>query len=458
MHARNVRGILEAVQRLPPSSKAVQSPVKETASPTFLDRLDGVLHAKGIAILVLGQSALPSVAPDPGLVGFFARPLHPPNLRNGYLRIHLDSLDASLSSRASSSPQVQSHPRPQQASSLSSSQFPIVSCTVSDISVLAFHSTPQPMSTSQAIPSHNVSHMFSSPVLITDQHLSASYQTASSNSSSLHHKHPITDEEKSRPLPSFDVLDWTDRSGRTHGASLRHWRTKVAQTGMHHHKKHSGGVGGLGLSVAGLSASPPRSGGQARLSSSPTSPTSISHPGTSPTHRRIAAPSSSVLPALTVRISAREHTFDGSANAGLNVSVRTNALHVFVGLEGVAALVPFLDEAIPSSFTSSGPTSGISDEEESRVYEDLAPSRDEDHLSPQEQERKRLEKLVLDDLDLSLNYLPSKKGKKSTSRPVTMPPTNKDQAKASDVCPCQYFYAYVCSSVTSASRLLRMLQ
>lgn len=438
-HARNVRGILETAQALALPSNADQSTLAEAPIPGILEKVEAVLQIKGCIALIAGVAGLSGSGQEvtePGLLNFFSRPLSPPNLRSGYIRIHLDALRVSLSTP--DRPQHFATQIMQQTpSSQPHAQFPTVSCTISDISILAFHSS-QSSPSSQAFSSSPALLMHSSPVLITDQQLLSSYHSPSSSTDFvLSHSHPSTDEEKARSLPVIDVVDWTDKKTRSHGTSLRPWRAK-AQAGSLHQWKHSNAAGTVSPPFSGLASSPPRTQAFGKASNSPTSAPGPLYSSISPSRQMRGIPSAAsakdnLIPALVVNISRRRTVADDHSSARVaDVSVKTNVLHAFIGLECIPAVVSFLDEAIPSSTVQTAtevpsPTTTI---DEALSYTDNI--RDEpSHDSPEERERKRLERLVIDDLDLAFDYSMPNRNKEHSTHPNEVAESGKRKTKAS---------------------------
>jgi hypothetical protein len=81
------------------------------------------------------------------------------------------------------------------------------SLSLTDFSIFAFHTRSSD------------SGITISPILITDPHLSVQYPRAHC------HTTPNQDKSEYRPLPVFDVVDWTDQMYRGNTAKVSTWRT-----------------------------------------------------------------------------------------------------------------------------------------------------------------------------------------------------------------------------------------
>nr|GAT53224.1 predicted protein [Mycena chlorophos] len=175
-HLREVMGIVDAVASSLPQAR---KPSQTSASSTAGYVMEMHLALRGVILLLL-----PALAEDPEsatLAGFFGRPHIPPKLLQPYLRLHLDTIQATMS-----------------PSSNSSTFF------LADISAFAFHGAG---STS------------ASPILITDHNLPSQYAIT-------HIHHDSTTASEQPPLPTFAVLDWTDPEQQATGMKISHWRVK----------------------------------------------------------------------------------------------------------------------------------------------------------------------------------------------------------------------------------------
>jgi autophagy-related protein 2 len=233
-----------------------------------------------------------------------------------------------------------------------------VTCTfsLSEVSAFVFHSA-QSVTNSDTV-------VAASPLLITDHYLYTQYPPS--------HRHPdSSDQHDHVPFPSFEVMDWTDAKHKSLGMKVSHWRTKVRP-------KHSKSTRRDGHIVAG-------------------SPTSDSTPT-----------DAALPPAILVTVNRLASKNRSPSNA---VEVVVEPLHVFVDLEAASndsGLLAFLDELSDEQPMYS---ERASDDPPSEDSEDVTPpasphSRSAPGANEQEKERRRLEKMVLRDLDLDLDYRP----------------------------------------------------
>ncbi|KAI5124376.1 hypothetical protein M0805_008979 [Coniferiporia weirii] len=378
LHARNVNAIVKIAsfisKAFDPSSEAStrSEPQQEFNSPelSIFKRLELRLRVKGVVILLTSLRGGVGRKND-SILDFFSRPLIPPFIPCGYVRLHIDSVEA-----AATNPSLPDVPHSfKSASTTPSSSEPssaAVSCTISDLSLLVFHSSTSSNDVNLA-PRHNAS----SPILITDLNLVNSYRAQQTYSlkQNMHaytHNHPYTDEDKELPLPVFDVVDWSSEKGRSHGSSLRVWRTRPAHPPPLYHRKVSSGLGAGLVSNVGLSTSPTRSVKGPQLANT-------------------AGQNSARIPAISAK------AYLGEATAGgLEVIVKTVPLHVFIDLECASRVLDFVGEVLHNSDVIGPPAPAE------------VPSTHDRHRSTwtddREQQRKRLEELVLDDLNLGMDY------------------------------------------------------
>ncbi|KAL1694660.1 hypothetical protein GGG16DRAFT_46816 [Schizophyllum commune] len=179
IRAWQICGITECAARWaayhPPPAPPVPTPAqtssnKAAASPLF-PSIAVQFEMRGVVLLVLPSGAAP-------LDQFHAKPLVPPSLPHGFLRLHLDTLKASASidTKAVSS-----------------------SLTLSDMSVFSF--IPSVTGEQQA-----------RPILIVDPNATSQYASA--------HTHPQSGAVPD--LPTFEVPNWPTSAGPRVSA----WRTK----------------------------------------------------------------------------------------------------------------------------------------------------------------------------------------------------------------------------------------
>ncbi|EIW60338.1 uncharacterized protein TRAVEDRAFT_63914 [Trametes versicolor FP-101664 SS1] len=396
-----------------PSPLQVSKAAGEASSPSPFDDLEAALRVRGVVILLLSSSRTSASSPDDALTEFFSRPLVPPRLPGGYVRVHIEGISSSVSIRPGDVAKGRRSSSGRDAPSISAS------LTISEISAFAF-----------LPPSSPDADMSASPILVTDPHLPSQYTPG--------HVHPSLDTspEHSASLPVFDIIDWTHPSQRSAGAKLSWWRTKPVAT-------------------ARPSSQSTRRDPEPFESSSPpftrpfpvvlpSSPGRLGLAGLSPSpgkgQHAIPKPTS---PALTVkfRSATRDH------RDAPDVQVSLAPVHVFLDVgamlspaqDGKSELLRFVEELAGSRDPQQ--TQGLADAEPMESDDDTedggsrpgtprAPGLRGFREDDAERERRRLEQLVLDDLDLGYDYRKptaqtqttprSRRVKKSRHKPAAM--------------------------------------
>ncbi|KAI0647065.1 hypothetical protein C8Q79DRAFT_1009211 [Trametes meyenii] len=432
--ARQIRSIIDISElwssHCPPLSRATApAPGGDSTSAFPFGSLDGSLRIRGIVTLLLPSRRSPASNPDDVLTEFFARPVIPPPLLDGYARVHVDGISGSLTMRRV----VKGRQTPAQRETPSMS----ASLTVSDISVFAFL---------RGLGAN--SDMTASPVLITDPHLSAQYP--------LVHFHPSLDasSEPSSLLPTFDVVDWTDPGQRSTTAKLSLWRTKPPPSGR---VSSSPAQNEIRQSPSSME-SPLRQGADSSSPSSrrpmpvtlPSSPGRIGLTGFATSPGKGSQPTVKVShPALTVKFrSVSHHPKDqrGDADAP-DLQVNLAPLHLFLdvgaalspAISGKSETLRFIDELIEQSASTQagGGVNTPGDQEHSEDSEDEGSRPGTPQASgaqalreqEAERERRRLERLVLEDLDLGFDYRQPETHPQTTSN-IRVPKPKKKRSKA----------------------------
>ncbi|KAI0093682.1 hypothetical protein BDY19DRAFT_1063485 [Irpex rosettiformis] len=396
----HVRSILEMAELWTSHSPEVpsQMPRKDPPSPSqgIFSRFDANLRLRSIVAILL-PSGDGSTCTKSALTEYYNHPLVPPQLSHGYVRLHLDGISSSLSSS----------PLPSSITPRHALQYPGTTSTgcfsLNDISVFAFlrssaHDGP--------------SDLYASPMLITDHHLKSQHSST--------HVHPDLSEANAQyPLPTFDVVDWTDQARHTHSAKLSTWRTKPAQ--------------GRGPSVPSTPTNKVK-----ELTTSPVtrSPITTSPSRQSPFSKTTILPSGSHTSAAEVffAVTSAAPTSRSSRakgkypESGVEVDVRLAPLHVFCDMslllnkynpERLSEPLLFLEEIslrdtpqTPPSFLDYDWDEELAAEDEDGELEDTPPATPKaqrrhayrEQERDREHERQRLERLVMEDLDLELDY------------------------------------------------------
>ncbi|KAI0082632.1 hypothetical protein K474DRAFT_1610655 [Panus rudis PR-1116 ss-1] len=410
LRARHIRAILDIAEQwashTPPTKK--QPETKSDESPSILDHLAVNVQLRSVTVLLLPTNPSAPTTND-SLSQYFLHPNTPPRLPHGYVRAHLDDIRASLSTQLE---QSQAPARTFVSGKGVEKRVHIVTFSVSDMAVLAFK---------RSIPDDQL-HV--SPILITDPNLDSQYPSQ--------HSHP--DLQRSEPdtgLPVFDIVDWTDPARKTTSIKLTQWR---ARPQYHRHTSNQ--------------ASPMhREGSPFSASTSPQRPASLKSgsqsSGRTPDVRH-------AMKQYAVKVKITSTVVDGTMRSSRSqpraprVSIETEIdvlpLHIFVDFAVIllddphghqSAVLSFIEELIAQptgSQTPAEPTEQSDDEDEDEVEVDsddtnmpgtpragspLQSRQEREH----ERERKRLERLVLEDLDLGFDYTqdtPTKKGPQFT--------------------------------------------
>ncbi|EJD05775.1 uncharacterized protein FOMMEDRAFT_153115 [Fomitiporia mediterranea MF3/22] len=377
LDARCVHGLLmiaSAFSKAMPWSPVTRPDVVEQEATT-LDLIDLSLTVKGLVALIFGDYG--NGPQERSFISqFYEKPLIPLSTLNGYTRLHVDLVKVTRKAEAIISPHASpTSPQPSLESFASTRpQMPrkcLITLAISDVSVLAFHS--QIPSSSGASKSGKPNP--SSPILITDRNLAYSYRLPSTQPK-LHparHLHPCADDDKNVTMPSIDIMDWNSEHARGQGASLRHWRTRGATAS--HYQKTPGSLGAGLVSSVGI----------------PLSPTQAMR---NPFTDQARSPKSNVSSAVFARIQ------QGRAANITSIAVDTLPIHFFVDLGVVHSVSEFLVTALPG--TNEEPNTSQAGMHRGQEIEDEIDG--ELFTQTPIKEKSRLEKLVLEDLDLDLDY------------------------------------------------------
>jgi autophagy-related protein 2 len=360
--------------------------------------LDGNLRVRNVVIILSPSSNPEGVGQTSALKWenrFFANPLLPPKLANGYVRALLETLSMPLTLGVSTlDGRSTGHRSSERARGLRGKLAGEVTTTISstlsisEISILAVHAAPLATLTSEQ-------EITTSPVLITDRHLSSQYPAE--------HFHPNLPNIKlgeggpnTYPLlPTFDVIDWTDKKHWMNGLKLSKWRHKVK------HKKHEPvWQDNQDAQTRAESASTneiPRGTGKHDKSYASSHPAIVIHT------QRVTTISSTRGRRVAVRTAE-------------NVEVNTVPIHIFVDL-GMAldqnGVLSFLNAITGSNAHDDPSGQRVSADDESSHDSDHPTSEAEDTLSvstgvfdakARAKERLRLEKLVLQDMDPDTDF------------------------------------------------------
>ncbi|KAH7913725.1 hypothetical protein BJ138DRAFT_1124124 [Hygrophoropsis aurantiaca] len=391
LRARHIRMLINTLDVLSSHSSSSSSP-ETSANPGFFDiGVEASINVRGIVILLLPATANHSQQLDE----FYTRPLKPPRWPFGYLRVLLEHISCSITLPGSLIGKPE--PLPGRGSRVpqtgrSSVQSLSAKLTLAEMSIFTFYAMPS-ASSHTAEPS-------ASPVLITDPYLPDRYSISLSR--------PSFDgvakqqyEANDIRLTTFDTIDWTKSMNVAGSAKLSTWRAKP----IHMPSKSGNRV--------------PLQSPRMPVSKLPTSPKSP--PESHLDEQEVAV---NAIPAVSISMQGPPiNPSSRSANRSSAVDVQFTPLHFFVDLGMImeGGLLPFVEEIMSSTTTNNaahqshrGVDGTDLDSGEDNVSESSEEDGDNDaprkfrHMTVQERnkqkERIRLEKLVLDDLNLSLDY------------------------------------------------------
>ncbi|KAH9935004.1 uncharacterized protein B0H18DRAFT_1082721 [Fomitopsis serialis] len=371
-NARHLRSILDIADVW---SLHSPSPAHTASGPSTVPTLDGTFRLRGVVLLLR-------------LSEFFSRPLVPPKMTHGYVRAHLEEL--SVTASISSCPVDRgdsTHPSARKRTSKSRNESGFntsLNLALTELSVFAFLHQTHPDAPSLPM------ELYAYPILITDPHLRSQYPREHSNVASA--------DIHNTAMPTFEIADWTDPARRSTAAKLSIWRSKAMQ-----HREASR------QDTAGTIATGPKS----------------------PPRAQSAMPrflSSSPGPAITTKFRSRttQSQLTREGEGGPDIDVTFEALHIFLDLGLVLGRSAQLEESTAMSFMKEITTPSKSVFAASALhslgYRHGAEYDDDDEADTppatpraamgfgvrtaeeQQQERRRLEQLVLDDLDLEYDY------------------------------------------------------
>ena len=285
---RLIMGTTKSLQAAsPPTKPANKSPRQtEDSSPNVLDNLECSLDCNFIVLLLHPSNSWPSCQKE--ATTFHSHPLTPPRIPSGFVRICIESIDSTFSAPKSHS----SRTRPQQSPTLSEQ---IATCTIRDISILAFHSISGLLDNQPNL---------CSPIIITDPFLQLSVDAQKGFVSTGN----VTGhgERVEEGFPVLILTDWI--RGKAFGTEgLQQWRTRRREPSPH------GARQGLGDAY--------RTGGKTH---------SVRDPH-----------------AVHIEITNNEH----GSQRWSNVTVQTLPIHVFLDLASIAVVTSTLAEVLVDSGT-----------------------------------------------------------------------------------------------------------
>ena len=346
-----VRGILGMLQA--GSHYSVSSSAPNTSATYTVDAVATLsLEVRGIVILILLPSGSPPQSnTSTALADYFKRPLVPPPFPSGYYRLFIDGISGRVIPDRSP-PTVQKSGK----TKAPAQENPIAThFSISDVSIFSFFesSTTAPLA--------------ALPVLLTDRDLPTQYSST--------HLHPRSFEH-SPTLPTFEIMDWTDKKYLSHGSKLSLWRTKVNRN-----REQAQVVGVRPFSSQKLS--------------------STSH--------------SSAAIIITGRFSSTPH----QKSLGNEIEIQIIPLHILLDLSKVDKLVAFLDEVLDDNVGRGGAHHMTRDDSERLESDDgeTPPASPRGHNVFQgKKDRLGVETLAQSDINLGSDYGRKLRGENSCKK------------------------------------------
>lgn len=393
-HLRVLLDIVDACVSKLPTPSVVSS--KEVSSDFHRAALCLEANAviRGIVIIALLE---PATREAFSLDTFYARPLLPPRLPCTYLRLFLDALSISFRhSTPSPDPSMSSAPR-------TSSSVPVdwstsAKMVVSDVSLFAFHAL-------SSVDDLQVA----TPVLIIDHYLPTLH--------GARHYRPSLASERPRDLklPEFEVVDWTQAKLKSGSAKLSTWRLRNRAVPGKADKSHTPSQ---------------------RPNDLPSSPSPFILSPLSEVEDKIPVPpaveaSGRLAPPFPFKENPRT----------VDVDVKFAPPHLFFDLGMIVEenlVMHFVEDIVSSAIFIPGKATdtvgsekvhqqnlGELSEDDVDVEKDIQIQQISVNAKGREAERKRLEALVLEDLNLGMNYQRTGTLKPNSSRQRAALPKRK---------------------------------
>ncbi|KAF9227681.1 hypothetical protein BS17DRAFT_774146 [Gyrodon lividus] len=359
-----VHACLSNITTLPHAPRKEEDP----SEPLFAALcLETNIAVRAVVVIMLSE---PEKGEILSLDTCFDHPLVPPRLPCTYVRLFLDNLSVSLQ-LAGPSPDSGARQResPSQVAPSAAGKLALY-----DVSVFAFHSI-----------SSSDDQQIAAPILITDHYLPTLH-------TARHHRPSLTSERFSDVgLPNFDVVDWTEAKFKGGSAKLSTWRSR------------SRAIPGKGDKMRSPSQRP---------DDLPTSPGPFLVSPLSEVEDRLQFPPAIEIFGQSGAIMTSKTSMD----------IKIAPLHLFLDLGMILnenVLMHFIDDITSAAmFTTRNEAREKNVPVQSRRNQEIEELSEDDqgveedlrtrHMSlrawEREEERKRLEKLILEDLDLGMNH------------------------------------------------------
>jgi autophagy-related protein 2 len=210
----HIRSILHVVHMFDLHSSPTSPSTATQSLPISALGLKASAKIRGFVVLLFPSSSNASEHSSEAIASYFSRPVVPPHLPHGYVRLHLESIEAVSSFDTAIPLTGQTTPRKDtKVPTLADRDTAITgSLSLKDLSIFAFYVYSSDAGSAT---------LAASPILVTDQHLVTQYSRT--------YSHPNPNDAKSEhyQLPEFDVINWTDEAHRTNSVKVSKWRTKL---------------------------------------------------------------------------------------------------------------------------------------------------------------------------------------------------------------------------------------
>ncbi|KAF8447739.1 hypothetical protein L210DRAFT_3527080 [Boletus edulis BED1] len=385
-HLRVLLDAVDACVPKPPTPPPVPLGEASSGPPCAALCLDANVYIRGIVIIALPEPATGEVL---SLDTFYERPLLPPRLPRTYLRLSLDVLSLSFQF-STPSPDLSVSAVPRTPSSVNQSIS--AKMVVSDISLFAFH----------AVSSADDSQV-AAPILITDPYLPMLHVAR-------HYRPSLaTEGPEDIKLPEFEVVDWTKAKFKRGSAKLSTWRLKNRVISGKAAKLHTPSQRSCDLpSSPNPFITSPLSEAEDKLPGPP----AVEASG----QLELPFPPKEISRAVDVKIAPVHLFFD------LDMAFKDNLLLHFVeNIASAAIFTPRKATDMKGSQVLRQQSLGELNEDDVDVEKDIQIQRIPPRAREREEERKRLEALVLEDLNLDMDYQrPGAPRLKSSRQPTTL--------------------------------------
>ncbi|KIK96324.1 hypothetical protein PAXRUDRAFT_138716 [Paxillus rubicundulus Ve08.2h10] len=352
------------------------APRKEGLSkpPSSALRLEANITSRAVVIIVLSE---PPKGEAFSFNTCFDHPLVPPRLPCTYVRLFLDNLSASLQL---SGPSPDTSPSRARQTESSSQVAPSAAgkVVISEVSVFAFHSV-----------SSLDDQQIAAPILITDHYLPISHTVR-------RHRPSLTSEKPGDvKLPLFNVVDWTEAKFQGGSAKLLTWRSRSRAISRNRDKMCS--------------------------------PSQIPRDLPASPNPFLASPLPEEVdrwqPPPAIEFFCQSGPTNTSKTSTWSVDIKIAPLHLFLDLGMIFnenVLMPFVDDITSAAMfapRNQARETNVEGDQSRRNQDPGELSKDDEddeadlrsrHISPRawerEQERKRFEKRILEDLNLGMDY------------------------------------------------------